>query len=66
MNCWRSPQEFDIFDAEGRFLTNVEYPPWALHHAVIRGNHLIAYVEDEAGIGMVKRYRLVLPGEEAR
>ncbi len=60
-NCWQSRQEFDIFDADGRFLTWVDYPPRTLRHLTIRGEQVIAYVEDEAGIGMVKRYRLVPP-----
>ena len=53
----------DAFGADGRYLGPVE---GALPHAVhtfLRGDMLITPAEDEAGTIMVKRYRLVLPGE---
>lgn len=65
-NCWTSRQQFDVFDADGRFATSVDYPPRALRHVVVHGDHLIGYTEDAAGVGMVKRYRLVPPGQLGR
>ncbi len=64
--CWRSRVMIDVFDAEGRYMGDVEVPPgfraWAAYLNV-RGNQVVSVVEDEAGTIMVKRYRLVLPGE---
>jgi len=65
--CWRDRVILDVFASDGRYLGDVESPAnirtdrRAFH---IRGNQVIAVVEDEAGTIMVKRYRLVLPGEE--
>ena len=54
--------------AEGRYLGEVSVPPnFSLEPLpFIGGTDVIARVEDEAGTIMVKRYRLVLPGEEER
>lgn len=67
--CWRDSTIIDVFDAEGRFLGEVETPPRlrafpsVLH---IRGAQVVGVVEDALGTIMVKRYRLVLPEEEER
>ena len=67
-HCWPEQRIIDVFDAEGRYLGEVSVPPdfslepWPF----VRGTDVIARVEDEAGTIMVKRYRLVLPGEEER
>ncbi len=56
----------DAFDAEGRYLGEVEMRPGARPfalHLFIDGRTVVARVEDDAGTIMVKRYRLVLPEE---
>ncbi len=64
--CWRSETILDVFGRDGRYLGQVE-PPAGLRPApsnpYVRGDRLYAVIEDEAGTIMVKRYRLVLPGE---
>jgi hypothetical protein len=68
--CWRDIWSLDVFDIEGRFLGSVPVPPGASFvdpeepRPAIRGNAFVTTVEDAAGTIMVKRYRLVLPGEE--
>ncbi len=62
---------FDVFGSDGRFLGRVDAPDemvdqilrWARtpHFA---GDRVTAVAIDDAGTIMVKRYRLVLPGEE--
>ena len=54
---------YDVFRVDGRFMGTVANPPNSVRTPVFRGDHIISYVEDEAGLGMVKCYRLVLPGE---
>ena len=65
--CWRSETILDVFGRDGRYLGQVE-PPAGLRPApsnpFVRGDRLYAVIEDEAGTIMVKRYRLVPPGEE--
>ncbi len=67
-SCWRNAYAVDVFDAGGRFLGEVDTPAGAFsyryslaHH--IDGDRVVTAIEDEAGTIMVKRYRLVLPGE---
>ena len=63
--CWERVLAIDIFEPEGRFLGTVGAPerfrpdvwPW------IKGDTAIFVVLDELGEMVVKRYRLVLPGE---
>lgn len=64
--CWTDEWIHDAFDVDGRYLGEVEFP------AELRGDPLTTFVDgkmvvgpaqDEAGTVMVKRYRLVLPGE---
>ena len=64
--CWRNAWILDVFGADGRYLGEVQSPPDIRPNAVylfVRGEMVIAVTEDEAGTIMVKRYRLVLPGE---
>ncbi len=53
----------DVFDSTGRYLGDVEgffpYPS----KPFISGDTVVALAQDEAGTIMVKRYRLLLPGE---
>lgn len=68
-SCWKDVYVADVFDAEGRFLGEVEVPPGAFTNLYgftthIDGDRVIMAVEDEAGVVRVKRYRLVLPGGE--
>ena len=60
--CLFGVKSFDVFDSTGRFLGSVEDLP---HFAkpFISGDTVVATAQDEAGTIMVKRYRLVLPGE---
>ena len=64
--CWRNSLIVDAFDAEGRYLGEVGPPaglrlfPSSLN---IDGDRVVGVVESEAGTIMVKRYRLVLPGD---
>ena len=56
----------DVFARDGRYLGDVEGLPASnalIHLPFISGDTVIAQAEDEAGTIMVKRYRLVLPGE---
>jgi len=67
--CWERTRTYEVFGPDGRFLGPVDLPdelrrldqiapPW------IAGDRFIAAFSDEAGTIMVKRYRLVLPGED--
>ncbi len=64
--CWRTVDRVDVFEeATGKLLGDVEIPPnisW--DQGFINGATVYAPIEDEDGTIMVKRYRLVLPGEE--
>ena len=68
--CWRDTRFFDAFDAEGRYLGEIQglspYPWFARPTIFARGDMVVAPQQDDAGTIMVKRYRLVLPGEEER
>jgi len=64
--CWRDPMLVEVFGADGRYLGRASVPEemrWS-PAPYIRGDTVVAVAEDEAGTIMVKRYRLVLPGEE--
>jgi len=62
--CWRDQVLLDVFDGDGRYLGDVSVPGNQFSPVHISGNMVLAVEEDEAGTIMVKRYRLVLPGEE--
>ena len=74
--CWRDRTILDAFDPEGRYLGEIDIPEifYNKRFAVqmfnpqpfVREEMVLAAVEDEAGTIIVKRYRLVLPGEEDR
>jgi hypothetical protein len=56
----------DVFDFDGRYLGGVNAPvemSWTPLPS-IRDDTVLATAQDEAGTIMVKRYRLVLPGEQ--
>ena len=62
--CFEYERIWDMFDLEGKYLGEIARPDApALFTPFWRGNALWVMVEDEAGTVMVKRYRLVLPGE---
>ena len=55
------------FGPDGRYLGDVDDPEGVdvlLTHPFIDGRRVIAVYQDDAGTIMVKRYRLVLPGEK--
>jgi hypothetical protein len=64
--CWRDVRGFDVFDEEsGRFLGQVGVPVGATSRqwpGFLEDGFLLV-IENEAGTIMVKRYRLVLPGQ---
>lgn len=62
-SCWESDLWYEVFDEEGKFLGAVELPPLvtSLGTSFISGDRMWVAVEDEAGVLMVKRYRIVLP-----
>jgi len=72
--CWRETYMLDAFDAGGRYLGEVQIPPVFYNKRFqkfspmpfVRGDLVLAVVEDDAGTIMVKRYRLVVPGQEGR
>jgi hypothetical protein len=64
--CWRDSYIMDVFDLNGRFLGEVDAPD-GINERIqpfIEGDMFIAVLEDDEGAPVVKRYRLVLPGEE--
>jgi hypothetical protein len=66
--CWTDRLTLDAFGADGRYLGEVQ-PPAGLGRSdlmVIDDRRVIAAIEDPDGTLMVKRYRLVLPGEGER
>ena len=69
--CWRNTWIIDVFSEDGRYLGEVEAPQGLSSLSLplrvfVRDRLVLATIEDEAGTIMVKRYRLVLPGEEER
>jgi len=65
--CWSNEEIVDAFDADGRYLGEVEMPPGVRLSAprlFIDDRLVVAEIESEAGTITVKRYRLVLPGEQ--
>jgi hypothetical protein len=68
-SCWRNAHIIDVFDAEGRFLGEVETPPgfsWSAYSLYGLARHIdadrvVVAVEDETGVIRVKRYRLEVP-----
>lgn len=62
--CWEEERIVDAFGADGRYLGAVDVPAEVSFRPppFIRGDEVIAMVEDDAGTIMVKRYRRVLPG----
>jgi len=55
---------FDVFaEADGRYLGAVDFPSSRPTRLFILESGILMTTEDETGTIMVKRYRLVLPGE---
>ena len=63
-SCWKYDAFYDVFGEDGRFLGAVRLPDsdLSLRNAFISGSTVVAAFEDDAGTGMVKRYRVLLPG----
>lgn len=54
-----------MFDADGRYLGEIASPGYCMSpFPFLDDRRLTMAVTDDAGTIMVKRYRLVLPGEE--
>jgi len=67
--CWEGRPMFDVFSADGRYLGDVDVPEGVaalVTHPFIDGRRVTAVYESEAGTLKVKRYRLVLPGEDTQ
>ena len=62
--CWHQPYIADVFDEEGRFLGSVSMPDRIRYHVrpFIRGDMVVALVEDVDGVAYVRRFRLLSPG----
>ncbi len=68
-NCWSYGYVLDAFDAEGRFLGEIETPPLMAPftgYTRVVGDRVLGVEFDDWGVPMIKRYRLVLPGDEER
>ncbi len=71
--CWQDALFFDVIAEDGRYLGSVDVRNemreqirrWA-RTPHLAGDRVTAVAVDDAGTIMVKRYRLVLPGEEGR
>ena len=65
VECW-IPQGYwlDAFGSDGRFLGSVTLERLPSRRPFIDGLTIVTAIIDESGTIMVKRYRLVLPGEE--
>ncbi len=65
-SCWQDTMIFELFDIDGRFVGEVDLPQTTRFSSkpFITGDTVILIRENDAGTIMVKRYRLVLPGEE--
>ncbi len=63
---WRDTLLVDVFDLDGRYLGEIELPEHVRFspRPVIDGEMIVCYTEDEEGVPHVKRFRLVLPGDE--
>ena len=64
--CWEEDTAYDVFESSGRFLGTVPAPqglvPFLVPH--VDGDVFVGVIEDAEGVQYIKRYRLVLPGEE--
>lgn len=60
--CWRESWTLEVFGADGRYLGAVEVPPGMSFGPPpqIRGDEVVARVEDNLGTVYVKRYRRTL------
>ena len=64
--CWPEHTTWDVFEEGGRFLGAADVPESAswYRYPYIRDDMFLSVTMDDAGTIMVKRYRLVLPGEQ--
>ena len=64
--CWTDERIVDVFGDDGRYLGEVDVPEefqGGPHSVFADASRVVAVVQNDAGTIMVKRYRLVLPGE---
>jgi hypothetical protein len=61
--CWSNETLYDVFDIEGAYLGAVEVPAdFALsQQSWVEGDEIVTRIEDEMGVFVVKKYRLVTP-----
>ena len=65
--CFRDIEGFDVFGQDGRFHGSVELPAMSLvAEPAILGDTVLLAGEDESGVIMVKRYRLLRPEDSGQ
>lgn len=64
--CFQRSLIIDAFGADGRYLGEIEGPSPHPTYSFIRANTVLAPGQDAQGTVVVRRYRLVLPGEQGR
>lgn len=61
--CWTNSNVYDVFDVEGAYLGSVDVPEdFELNQqSWVEGDEIVTRVEDDLGVIVVKKYRLVTP-----
>ncbi len=61
--CWSDSNLYEVFDVEGAYLGSVDAPAeFALsQQSWIEDDEIVTRIEDELGVIVVKKYRLVIP-----
>ena len=63
--CWDNEIIVDVFGADGRYLGGVDVPDGvALNAFSVDDRRVVTLVQGADEVARVKRYRLLLPGEE--
>ncbi|MNC89062.1 hypothetical protein D3C83_49550 [compost metagenome] len=58
---WREPNVFDVFEPDGAYIGQVQFPDDTFWHMSIRGDTVVAALRIEDGVNIVRRYRVVWP-----
>ncbi|NKB88694.1 MAG: hypothetical protein GKS06_10785 [Acidobacteria bacterium] len=65
VRCWETESLLDVFNSDGEFLGSLERPHGlVLLGPLINGTHMVAGYEDDFGVGKVRVYRILLPGDK--